>query len=403
MVHSTELSGSKQLFCGSGLGVVARMRVFVLGGAGLMGSEVVRDLLNEPDIDEVSIAELDVTKAEQLAAELDDNRVSVVPVDIRNIPATALLARGYDLVMNCTFFGLFGEALEVACEAGVNYADLLSTPLPEHYERAKAAGITAISGLGATPGMTNILSRMGCEWFDTPESVEISWASFRPIAHSPGLLGGMFWQMGPECPTRQFFSDGRFFPAGPFEGSKLVDFAVPIGRRAVYLMAHTETVALPKRYPDLRFVCVRGTWRPSQMEALRTLGALGLMDFTEQNTKNGPVVVADFVMDRIQSARGGIVDDEGWGFFLNIDVTGISGGQRGHMRFKISHPDDWRESATAKMTGIPAAVQGAIAMRRCSAGAGIVDATEFFDDPDGFLDALRSRDTIQIDRTLQWE
>jgi saccharopine dehydrogenase-like NADP-dependent oxidoreductase len=377
-------------------------KVFVLGGAGLMGSEVTRDLLNEPDIDQVTIGEIEVGRAQAMAEELYDPRVSVVQADVRDTAGCAELARGYDLLMNCTFFELFGEALSVACEAGTTYADLLSTPTPEHHRQAKDASIMAVSGLGATPGMTNILGRMGCESFDEPESVEISWASFRPIAHSPGLLGGMFWEMGPECETRQFFRNGRFVKAGAFEGSKQIDFEYPIGKQTVYYMAHTETVALPKYFPELNFVCVRGTWRPAQMEVLRVLGEHGLMDFEQQDTSNGPVDVAQFTMDRIWAARAGELDEEAWGFFLDIEVGGRSEGRSGTTRFRISHPVDWREKATAKMTGIPAAVQAAMVMRQGPSRSGIVDATGYFTDPAAFLERLKARGTVEVQQETVW-
>ena len=373
------------------------MRVFVLGGAGLMGSEVSRDLLNEPDIREVVIADLDVGRARRLARDLQDPRITVVEADARNTRATADQARGYDLLFNCTFFDNFSDALTAACEARVTYADLLSTPQPYHFEQVDAAGILAISGLGATPGMTNILGRLGCEWFDVPTSVEISWASFRPLAYSAGLLGGMFWEMGPECATRQFFRNGEFIRAGSFEGSKQVDFANPIGRQTVYFMAHTETVALPKMFPNLHFVCVRGTWRPPQMRILRTLGDLGLMDFVEQETLKGSVNVAQFTMNRILAVKGGAADPESWGFFLNVEVAGLKDDRHGLIRFKIFHPDDWREKATPKMTGIPAAVQAAIMMRQGPTKAGLLDATEYFDRPHDVLRALRARGTVQVE------
>jgi len=379
-----------------------RNRIFVLGGAGLMGSELTRDLLNESDIEEITIGEIDVGKAEQLVAELDDPRVSAVRADVRDTGGCAELARGYDLLMNCTFFELFEKALRVACEAGVTYADLLSTPTPQHHSQAEEAGIMAVSGLGATPGMTNILGRLGCESFEVPEAVEISWASFRPIAHSPGLLGGMFWEMGPECATRQFFRNGRFIKTGAFEGSKQIDFEYPIGNQTVYYMAHTETVALPKHFPELNFACVRGTWRPAQMDVLRVLGEHGLMDFKEHATPSGPVDVAQFTMDRIWSAKGGELDEETWGFFLDVEVSGKTDGKAGTIRFRISHPPDWRDSATAKMTGIPAAVQAAMIMRGSPIRNGIVDATEYFTDSKAFLERLDARGTVKVQHETTW-
>ena len=61
--------------------------------------------------------------------------------------------------MNCTSFAWFDEVIALAIEAGVDYADLLSEPTPAQQAAVRAAGITAVSGLGATPGLSNVLVR----------------------------------------------------------------------------------------------------------------------------------------------------------------------------------------------------------------------------------------------------
>jgi alpha-D-ribose 1-methylphosphonate 5-triphosphate synthase subunit PhnH len=51
-------------------------------------------------------------------------------------------------------------------EAGINYADLISEPAEEHFASAEKAGLTAISGLGATPGLTNVLAAKAANWLE---------------------------------------------------------------------------------------------------------------------------------------------------------------------------------------------------------------------------------------------
>lgn len=57
------------------------MRVVMLGGAGDMGAEAVRDLVQYGPFDEIVIADRNVVGAEKLASELNDRRVSVIEVD----------------------------------------------------------------------------------------------------------------------------------------------------------------------------------------------------------------------------------------------------------------------------------------------------------------------------------
>ena len=57
------------------------MNIVVLGGAGLMGRYAVRDLVLNPEVDQVTIADLDVNLASQVASILDSPKVNVQPAD----------------------------------------------------------------------------------------------------------------------------------------------------------------------------------------------------------------------------------------------------------------------------------------------------------------------------------
>lgn len=53
------------------------MKVVVLGGAGDMGSEAVRDLIEFTDAKQVTVADMNTEAAEKLAASIGDKRVAV--------------------------------------------------------------------------------------------------------------------------------------------------------------------------------------------------------------------------------------------------------------------------------------------------------------------------------------
>jgi saccharopine dehydrogenase (NAD+, L-lysine-forming) len=285
--------------------------------------------------------------------------------------------------VNCTSFTLFDAVIELAVAARVAYADLISEPTAAQRAAVEAAGITAISGLGASPGLTNVLVRHAADELGPPEEAHLAWASFRTIAPSPGLLDTILWELSDCCPTRQVYVNGRFERAGFMEGSRLVDFAEPLGRQRVYYVPHTEVTTLPRRFPSLRFCAVRGTWRPELMEDIRVLNRYGLLDPESiESTKA-----------RIWARFGGQRDDSPWRLFVNVEV--VAGGLR--RVYRASHPD-WGQEGTGKMTGICAAVGAQLLARHGSRGAGFVDPEVYFD-PREFLDELAERGTI----TVTWE
>lgn len=375
-------------------------RIFVLGGAGNMGSELTRALLKFPDVEQVAIGESNRDAAEKLAAALNGSRLQVVRTDVTRIEETAEKVRGYDVLMNATYFGLFDAAIRVACRAQIDYADLISEPTAEQTVMVHEAGITAISGLGCTPGLSNVLARRGADHFEETEEIHVHWASFRTVAPSEGLLDTIIWELADECPTRQYYLNGRFVAVPPFHGSKIVRFGEPLGEQVVYFMPHTETVSLAKNIPEVRYVSVRGTWRPDLMNDFRVLNRYGLLDKTHVEVSRGKVVVADVVRRRMWQVHGGRKDEQLWGFFLNVEILGRQQGRLRRCAMNASHPATWKEHATARMTGIPAAVGAVLLARHGRRKTGILYPEEYYD-PAEFLDELRVFESIKIEESME--
>jgi saccharopine dehydrogenase (NAD+, L-lysine-forming) len=266
----------------------------------------------------------------------------------------------------------------------VDYADLISEPTDEEREAVEAAGITAISGLGASPGLTNVLVAHAARWLDELDEANLSWASFRTIAPSPGLLDTILWELSADCPTRLYFQQGRWQRAGSMEGSRLVDFAPPIGPQRVYYVPHPEVQTLPRSFPSLSVCAVRGTWRPELMEHVRVLGEYGLLD---------PDAI-EATKARIWARKGGERDGNPWRLFVNVEVLGTRAGEVWRRVYDASHPD-WGDEGTGKMTGICAAVGAQLLARHGRLRAGFVEPEAYFD-PDEFLAELALRETISV-------
>ena len=60
------------------------MRILSLGGAGAVCRHSTRDLVTYSDFDEIVIGEYNVAAAKELAAEINDPRVSVMEIDAEN-------------------------------------------------------------------------------------------------------------------------------------------------------------------------------------------------------------------------------------------------------------------------------------------------------------------------------
>jgi lysine 6-dehydrogenase len=361
------------------------MNVVVLGAAGEVGKTLTADLGACPEIDHVVAADLARDEVEALAAGRE--RVSAAPVNLRDREQVLRLLHGCDLLVNCTSFSLFDVVIDLAVSAGIDYADLLSYPSQEQVRAVEESGITAISGLGLTPGLSNVLVAHAADELDEIEEAHIAWMSFRTIAPSRGLLDTILWELSEDCSTREYFQNGRFHQAGPMEGSRLVDFADPAGRQRVYFVPHTEVRTLPKHFPSLAFCAVRGTWRPKLMDDVRVLNEYGLLNqATLEATK-------EVVWDRF----GGERDVAPWMLFLNVEVVGTQNGETVRRVYDVSHPTDWNQAATGRMTGLCAAVGAQLLARHGRTHAGFVDPEVYYD-PHEFLVELARREGVSVAR-----
>ncbi len=145
-------------------------------------------------------------------------------------------------------------------------------------EKAKAAGITAVGGVGITPGITNILARLGADRIENIEQIDVDFAAFRSIAHSPALLHVILWEFDPRTENRYCFENGKFIPNAPFSGERIMHFPEPIGTQATYYVPHGEPQTLSKNIGGVKRVYIRGCFPPRAMRLVRAIYDYGLYE-----------------------------------------------------------------------------------------------------------------------------
>jgi saccharopine dehydrogenase-like NADP-dependent oxidoreductase len=366
------------------------MRAVVLGACGAVGREVSAGMAGSRTFDEVVLADLDRGRLAELARELD-GRVSTRTVDAQDRSALRAVLRGAGLVLNCTTYRLGLPVLRAAIAERVDYLDLgglYNTPRQLELDaRAGRAGVRAVIGCGATPGLTNVLARRAADRLDRLEEVHISFASYRDLAPSPGLLDTLLDEFRPGV-SRYTWRRGRLLEVQPFDGARLVRFPEPVGEQEVYYVPHSETYTIPRSLGDgLREVAVRGTWRPADMRALRTLARLGLTSDRDLSVEGRSVRPLD-VLRAVLLANPPRDPSAPWAFFLVVDVVGKRAGVPKRIRQRTSHPSGWGPRATGRMTAIPAVVGAELVGRGEVAEPGVLPPERAFD-PERFLTEVR--------------
>jgi lysine 6-dehydrogenase len=376
-----------------------------------MGSEATRDLATTSDFDEITIADLNKEKAQALADSLNTStgrgHMRAVYMDALDEDALVALLHGQDVVVNTMTYHFGLPATRAAIRAGVNYLDLgglHNTPKQLALDdEANKAGVTIVLGCGATPGVTNILTRRGADDLDTVESVHIAFASHRSIAPSPGLLDTILDEFSPE-ESRFYYEDGRLIEVQPFDGARLIGFQPPVGEQEVYFVPHSETHTLPRFIgKGLRRVDVRGAWRPETMQALRLFLNYRLITSDAVQVNGTKLRAKDFLRAHLlQTASNGHAQDAGdWAFLLYVEVKGTHAGREASRTYRTSHPDmnDWGQQATAKMTGIPISIGAQLIAHGEGRGRGVI-APEVAFEPARFIAELARRG-IRVEERIE--
>ncbi|HLF81839.1 MAG TPA: saccharopine dehydrogenase NADP-binding domain-containing protein, partial [Anaerolineales bacterium] len=133
------------------------MRIVILGGAGIIGKVIARDLIQ--DVDEVVIADLDLQAAQSTAAAIGGG--SPARVDVTQQQELVTLLRGAGACVNSVNYYFNLPVMRACLEAEVPYLDLgglfhTTRKQLELHPEFQRAGVTAVLGLGSCPGVANV-------------------------------------------------------------------------------------------------------------------------------------------------------------------------------------------------------------------------------------------------------
>ncbi|MDP2953646.1 MAG: saccharopine dehydrogenase NADP-binding domain-containing protein [Chloroflexota bacterium] len=353
------------------------MRVLVLGGGGRMGFEAVRDLAQSPEVRRVTVADARRERAKariEARGERERHKIDLKGVDVTERAGLVAMMKETDLVVNCVgpFYRFGLGVVEAALEATVSYVDICddydaTQAMLAQDERAKEAGVTILTGMGLSPGLTNVLARLGVDRLDRAYEVDTSWvvgvadpAGFGALFHGLHMISGKVPQ----------YLDGQWVEVPALSGSTYVELPEPLGRCEVYYVGHSEPVTIPRFLKGLKRVTNRGgLYPPWANQHSRDRVALGLDRVEPVMVDGRPVVPRDFAiaLDRavIPARRAEGLDLGPPCSGLRVDIRGEKGGK------KVRH-SYYGVCPMARATGVSASIAALMVGRGDVKAKGVV-------------------------------
>ena len=170
---------------------ILMMKILVLGGSGIVGRAVVKDLAAQSDVSRIVIGDVNVSKAKKFIAQLKTKKASVQHIDVSDHEKLVRAMKGFDVVGNCVYYGTLLDITRAAIEAGVHVADLggmfhMTKKQMKFDGQAKKAGVTVLCCCGSGPGLNNVLARYGADQLDRVDEIHIRAGGVAPApVHSP--------------------------------------------------------------------------------------------------------------------------------------------------------------------------------------------------------------------------
>lgn len=355
-------------------------KVTVLGGCGVVGTASVKMLAKTDVFSDVVIADLNIQRAKELAKELG-TKVSAIQVNADDAKSIKQAIKGSDVVVNTIgpYYKYEKPILSAVLDLGINYVDvnddtgatydaLAMDPL------AKQKGVTALIGMGSSPGVTNLLAAYAAnELLEECDSIDMYHAHGGEPTEGPGVIGHRFYCMSNNVPI---FIDGKAKLLNKKESAEqeeYVEFINLPGKHHVYPYPHPEPITMPMfiKNKGLKRVTNKGTVLPQEYYDLtRQIHACGLDSKDPIDVKGVKVIPYDFAIAYLIKRRDEILKETNFGEQRGCVKIVVKGRKKERKQlvgrtyvFSLVSEGAGKGQALGEGTGIPCAF-GAILMQQ---------------------------------------
>ncbi len=364
---------------------------------------IAKHLCASDAIENLVLADIDRAVAKRVAVGANSPKAQALPLDASRAEDLREAMKGHDLVVNASLPRFNKRMKDAALACGLHYMDLAtesSNPYTDD-EPWKAAGLTALLGMGEDPGLSDVFARRAADGMDRVDSIRVrdgDTGSSRELGFV-SLFSPESFVEETTTPSR-IWRDGAYETIPPFGEREVFEFPPPLGPLTVYSVDHEEVDSLPLFIDkDVRYVDFKLALDDATVGKLREYQELGMRARTPEDFERFRREF--FAKIPKPGDLAGKID--GYSGVL-VEVTGIAGGDKKvHTLFAgMDHREASRKygaTATAYLTGTGGAV-GALLLATGRVTARGVLAPECLD-PDLVLPMVRERGIDVVEHVIR--
>jgi lysine 6-dehydrogenase len=352
-------------------------------GAGLQGSACAFDLLQDPEVTEVRLADIRIHELPSFLAPYSGKRLIPTPLDVRDGDAVHALMRECDGVMSALPYYLNYDMAVSAVDASVHFCDLggnteIVFKQKTLHDRARAVGVSVIPDCGLAPGMVNIIAELGIRRLDEVEAVRI-YVGGLPQKPEPPLNYQIVYSLEGVLDYYTTLSwvlrGGKRTRVKALSEREDVSFKDLGTLEAFHTAGGLSTMAFRHegKIPTMEYKTLRYPGHAALMEAIRELG---LLDLEPVDVKGHPVVPRNAfiatVGPRLHKPQGRDL------VALRVTVEGTKAGKKMRLSWELlDRYDEQRDvSAMERTTGYSLSITGMMQVRKQVTAAGVLTPDE---------------------------
>lgn len=346
--------------------------VAVVGGGGLVSQCASYDLAMDGGVESIIVADLDISKARKVASLANalsgKRKARAVQVDVRKVKEASRAVAGSDVLINGVQYDFNEKVMDMALLAGSHYLDFgglywMTKRQLSRSSEFRSAGLLAVAGMGAEPGLSGIIANELCDRMDSVETIKVrdAWRDYTKNVPPFFVTWSIQTLMDEYTMEGEVLQDGKIRKYAPLALSEEYDFPEPVGSTQVYSTRHSEIATFPSSFRK------KGVRNVNWMEGgpgfieQKTLADAGFGDQKRLRVGGSLVSPRNFLAALLRS-KGLLGYPEGCRpdsyECLAVEVTGKRGGKAVSERRTCIFPSkpEWGLGAAEYSVGIPGAV-----------------------------------------------